>query len=36
MAQCDISIHDVQVAVDEIKHPPGTLGYHDVDDYYKK
>jgi len=35
MDQCDISIHDVQKAVDEIKRPPGTLGYHDVEEYYK-
>ena len=35
MGQCGITIEDVQKAVDEIKRPPGTLGYHDVEEYYK-
>jgi len=36
MDQCDITIYDIQKAVDEIRHPLGTKGYHDVDEYYKE
>lgn len=31
-----VTISDIQKIVDEIKRPPGTLEYHDVDEYYKK
>ena len=29
-----VTIHDIQKIVDEIKRPPGSLGYHDVEKYY--